>query len=273
MTVRIKSTTWKIRVLRTERRSDSEHRTELHSALGLLPGLSLWMAWLLCYVRYWHAQFLHCRTIIGGDCSMSASCILKNAVFWDLAPCRSCVNRHFGGTYRLHLQGRKVRRWHDSLCSRRACACSEADFSIQNGTVLEEYATEEQRSVVRFCGQKDSMQRIFIKKCFLFTVGNICHIKRFETRCQKFHWWRGWNGGAEVAETTVKRLLCCGFRRTGKAMGQVYQCWWRVRRERNVFPRLEYHMFYVLYPFVIYLLPLPRIYRINQNTNQITRLE
>jgi hypothetical protein len=29
---------------------------------------------------------------------------------------------------------------------------------------------------------------------------------------------------AEVTETKVKRLLCCGFRRTGKAMGQVYQC-------------------------------------------------
>jgi hypothetical protein len=28
--------------------------------------------------------------------------------------------------------------------------------------------------------------------------------------------------GAEVAETTVKRL-CCGFRRTGEAMRQVYQ--------------------------------------------------
>jgi hypothetical protein len=37
-------------------------------------------------------------------------------------------------------------------------------------------------------------------------------------------WWRGWNGGVEVAETTVKKLLCCGFRRTGKAMGQAYQC-------------------------------------------------
>jgi hypothetical protein len=30
--------------------------------------------------------------------------------------------------------------------------------------------------------------------------------------------------GAKVTETTVKRLLCCGFRRTDKAMGQVYQC-------------------------------------------------
>jgi hypothetical protein len=32
-----------------------------------------------------------------------------NAVFWDVTPCRSCVNRRFGGTYCLHLQGRKIR--------------------------------------------------------------------------------------------------------------------------------------------------------------------
>jgi hypothetical protein len=34
---------------------------------------------------------------------------LKNAVFWDVAPCRFSVNRRFGGTYRLHLQGTKIR--------------------------------------------------------------------------------------------------------------------------------------------------------------------
>jgi hypothetical protein len=63
---------------------------------------------------------------------------------------------------------------------------------------------------------------------------------------------------AEVAETTMRRLLCYGFRRTGKAMGQMYQCWWRICREINVFSRLEYHTLYVLYPFVTYLLTLPR---------------
>jgi hypothetical protein len=36
-------------------------------------------------------------------------CCRKNTVFWDVTPCRSCVNRRFGGTYRLHLQGRKIR--------------------------------------------------------------------------------------------------------------------------------------------------------------------
>jgi hypothetical protein len=29
---------------------------------------------------------------------------LKNVVFWDVTPCRSCVNRRFGGTYHLHLE-------------------------------------------------------------------------------------------------------------------------------------------------------------------------
>jgi hypothetical protein len=57
---------------------------------------------------------------------------------------------------------------------------------------------------------------------------------------QTFRWWRrGWNGGAEVAETTVKRLPRCDFRLTGKAMGQVYQCSRGICREINVFPRLE----------------------------------
>jgi hypothetical protein len=90
------------------------------------------------------------------------------------------------------------------------------------------------------CAQKDSMQRIFIQKCFLFTVGKVCCVKRFTTGWQTFRWWRrGWNGGVEVAETTDKRLLCCGFRRTGKAMGQVYQCLWRIWLEINVFPQVR----------------------------------
>jgi hypothetical protein len=41
---------------------------------------------------------------------------------------------------------------------------------VNMAAVVEEYTIKEQRSVVRFCGQKDSMQRISIKKCFLFTV-------------------------------------------------------------------------------------------------------
>jgi hypothetical protein len=50
---------------------------------------------------------------------------------------------------------------------------------------------------------------------------------------------------AEVGETTVKKLLCLGFRRTGKAMGQVYQCWWRICLEINVLSRLNITCFTV----------------------------
>jgi hypothetical protein len=34
---------------------------------------------------------------------------MKNAVVWDVALCRSCVNRRFAEKYRLHLQGRRIR--------------------------------------------------------------------------------------------------------------------------------------------------------------------
>jgi hypothetical protein len=113
-----------------------------------------------------------------------------------------------------------------------------------------------------YCWEKGSLLRIFMKKRFLFMVGSVCRVKRFTTGWQTFRWWRrGRNGGANVAETTVRRLQCFWFRRTGKAMGPVYQCWWRICREINIFflPGSNINMLYVLYPFVIYLLTLPRM--------------
>jgi hypothetical protein len=45
--------------------------------------------------------------------------IMKNAVFWDVAPCS--VKQRFGGMYRLHLQGRKIR---EGGTSRLSAVCS-----------------------------------------------------------------------------------------------------------------------------------------------------
>jgi hypothetical protein len=42
---------------------------------------------------------------------------MKNAIFWDVALCISCANRRFRGTYRLHLQGRKIREQVAAHCS------------------------------------------------------------------------------------------------------------------------------------------------------------
>jgi hypothetical protein len=77
------------------------------------------------------------------------------------------------------------------------------------------------------------------------------------------------NGGVEVTQRTVKRLLCCGFQHTGKATGQAYQCWWRICREINAFSRFEYHMFYVLYPFVAFLLTLPCIMHLSFSSMKV----
>jgi hypothetical protein len=55
------------------------------------------------------------------------------------------------------------------------------------------------------------------------------------------------------------RLLCCGSRRTGKAMGQVYQCGWRIYREINVFPgsnitcfTFYIHVWPIYWPFLMH---------------------
>jgi hypothetical protein len=87
---------------------------------------------------------------------------------------------------------------------------------------------------------------------------------------QAFPWWhRGWIGGAWVPETTVKILLCCGFQHTGKAIGQVYQCWSMICRERVVFSIFGNHIFYILYQFVTYLLTLPLNSTLSLNTPEV----
>jgi hypothetical protein len=43
---------------------------------------------------------------------------MKNAVFWDVAPCGSCKNGPFGGTYHLHHQGDKSQRARNNVGSK-----------------------------------------------------------------------------------------------------------------------------------------------------------
>jgi hypothetical protein len=51
-------------------------------------------------------------------------------------------------------------------------------------TVLEEYITEKQRFVG--WGGIKGLNAIFIKKCFLFTVRNVCRVKPFTAWWQTF---------------------------------------------------------------------------------------
>jgi hypothetical protein len=135
--------------------------------------------------------------------------------------------------------------------------------------VFRECIAEEQRSVVRLLWQDNSMQRIH-KEMFPLYGWKCLSRKMVHNWIEKFSQGRSnveddARQGAEVAGTTVKRVLCCGFRRIYKTMGQVYQCWCRICRQTNVFLRFEYRMFYVSYPFVTYVLTLLRIIRFTCN--------
>jgi hypothetical protein len=69
---------------------------------------------------------------LDSECNDSSCCAgfevltaatMKNVVFCDVAPCRSYVNLRFGGTYRLHLQGRKIRETGSSVTRYQQTCC------------------------------------------------------------------------------------------------------------------------------------------------------
>jgi hypothetical protein len=91
-----------------------------------------------------------------------------------------------------------------SLGSRRASHVQRLVSVVKMATVHEEHTTEEQRWVVRFCGQNDLVQRTLIKKCFLFTVGSVCRVKRFTTGLTKA-------ANVSLIKKTLKRRCGSGW--------------------------------------------------------------
>jgi hypothetical protein len=81
-------------------------------------------------------------------------------------------------SFLLVTVGSSTVQLHYSVGSTHICAYLEAGVSAN---VLEECTTGEQRSVLRFYWQNDSMQRIFVNKCLLFAVGSVCRVKPFTT--------------------------------------------------------------------------------------------
>jgi hypothetical protein len=100
-------------------------------------------------------------------------------------------------------------------------------------TVLEEYTTEEWRFVCFIFGAKGFNAKNIYKKIFLFTVGSVYYLKRLTTGWQRLMMKMLKRRHGNFWDNSQKRL-CCEFRRTCKAMGQLYLCWWRIYREINV---------------------------------------
>jgi hypothetical protein len=101
---------------------------------------------------------------------------------------------------------------------------------VKMATVLEVYPTEEKRSVMLFLLPEGLNAKYMHKVMFPVYRGKCLSLKADHNWVEYIS--KGISKvaddarpGAEVFETTVKRLLYCGFRRTRKTMGQVYQCW------------------------------------------------
>jgi hypothetical protein len=148
--------------------------------------------------------------------------------------------------------GSSIVQLHDSLGSRLACTCLEVGFSGKNGARA--WCIYYQRAA--FCcgffwakglNAKDIHIEIFPiygGKCLSHKA--VLNWPRILSRTFEIRPWcptrygSGWDNS--------KKFQCCGIRRTGKAMGQVYQCWWRICREINVFfpdSNIIYFKFYI----------------------------
>jgi hypothetical protein len=96
--------------------------------------------------------------------------------------------------------------------------------------VLEECATEEERSVVLILWMKGLNAKDIHKEIFPVYGGKCLSRKSIHNWVEKFFQARSKvihdaRPAAEVVVTTVRRLLYCGIRLPVKEMGQLYQCW------------------------------------------------
>jgi hypothetical protein len=104
---------------------------------------------------------------------------------------------------------------------------------------LEECTTEEHISVVRFFLWVKGLSAKDVPKEMFSDYSGKC------LSCKAVHSWVDKRGkyftDDEEVETVVRKWLrqrlLCGFRHTGKAMGQIYQCWWRICPEIYVLTR------------------------------------
>jgi hypothetical protein len=87
--------TWKLHI----ETSKEEILAKKFQALNLKKSLDL-------RSRYWTKKTQTAWWRTGWNLRESWTFPLNVAIFWDIAPCSPYVNRRFGGTYDLHLQGR-----------------------------------------------------------------------------------------------------------------------------------------------------------------------
>jgi hypothetical protein len=106
--------------------------------------------------------------------------VMKNILFWDITPCSPLkVNPLFGGTYRLHLQGRRISQARNQQVASRAI-CLRIARVLQDPDSLAPIGSERERSET--IGDEARIIAVFTIK------------HRKPTR----HWTRSWSGVIHV---------------------------------------------------------------------------
>jgi hypothetical protein len=100
---------------------------------------------------------------------------------------------------------------HDTLLSRRVCTCSEAGFSSQKRDHAWGVFYRRPAFSCAFLWAKGLSVIYIHKEVFSVYCGKCLTRKPVHNWVTNVFLW--WNGSAEVAETTLRRLVCCGFRR------------------------------------------------------------
>jgi transposase len=131
---------------------------------------------------------------------------------------------------------------------------------VKRATVLEEFSTEEQRSIVISLWVKGLNAKDIYKEIFPVCSGKCLSRKAVRSWVEKFP--QGCSKvaddarpGAEVAEKNSQKTSMLRVCTHCKTMGHMYQGCWKICREINVFFfQVRIPHVYVLYPFVTYLL-------------------
>jgi hypothetical protein len=81
--------------------------------------------------------------------------LMKSTIFWDITPCIPLsVNRRLGGTNRLNLKGRKIKRWtkpaRNQVTSLQVVSCSAIFFTLKMEAICSsETSVDTQRTTLR----------------------------------------------------------------------------------------------------------------------------
>jgi hypothetical protein len=137
---------------------------------------------------------------------------------------------------------------------------SEASFGSQNDDRAWGVRYRREEFCFAFCGQKDSMQRILIKICFLFTVGSVCRVKWFTTGSRNGHIVGKRFGDDQEVETEVqysqKYFYAAGLHALVKRWNKCINVGGGYVKKYMFF---RVRISHVLYPFMTYLLIIPLI--------------